>query len=229
LLQITDGTGAVEELPLELRGKGIPAHKHGRAQALQNLLFFLGKGSTVVVILSPLNRLIDMDCHPLFVFRKRRVGLLEIAEFPRFIRRTRYVGEQRPEFGCFGSVLLRSERELPKKTQTYRSLRFLTVAALVPSAGTITLQIELRSDVGAVSTPHPVRVRALCGARPAHRKGNTENRDGPREARHSRAPNFDIAKVVQNRNGSAPAQLRSVTQQRRRMHSIGGGSPHYGT
>jgi|SRR5947207_5669970 len=91
LLQITDGTGAVEELPLKLRGDGIPAHKHGRAQALQNLLFFLGKGSTVVVILSPLNRLIDMECHPLFVFRKRRVGLLEIAELPRFIRRTRYV------------------------------------------------------------------------------------------------------------------------------------------
>jgi len=109
LLQITDGTGAVEELPLELRGNGIPAHKHGRAQALQNLLFFLGKGSTVVVILSPLNRLIDMDCHSLFVFRKRRVGLLEIAEFPRFVRRTRYVGEQRPELGCFGSELLRSE------------------------------------------------------------------------------------------------------------------------
>jgi hypothetical protein len=73
LLQITDGTGAVEELPLELRGNGIPTHKHGRAQTLQNLLFFVGKGSTVVVILSPLNRLIDMDCHPFFVFGKRRV------------------------------------------------------------------------------------------------------------------------------------------------------------
>src|SRR6266508_3941950 len=57
LLQVTDRTGAVEELPLELRGNSIPAHKHGRAQTLQNLLFFLGKGSTVVVILSPLNRL----------------------------------------------------------------------------------------------------------------------------------------------------------------------------
>src|SRR6266498_5284983 len=109
LLQIPDCTGAVEELPLELRGNGIPTHKHGRAQALQNLLFFLGKGSTVVVILSPLSRLIDMDCHPFFVFGKRRVGLLEIAEFPRFVRRTRYVGEERPEFGCFGSILLRSE------------------------------------------------------------------------------------------------------------------------
>src|SRR6266511_1589677 len=53
LLQIADGTGAVEELPLELRGNSIPAHKHGRAQALQNLLFFLGKGSMVVVVLSP--------------------------------------------------------------------------------------------------------------------------------------------------------------------------------
>src|SRR6202030_1585540 len=60
LLHITDGTGAVEELPLELRGNGIPAHKHGRAQTLQNLRFFVGKGSTVVVILSPLNRLIDI-------------------------------------------------------------------------------------------------------------------------------------------------------------------------
>jgi hypothetical protein len=40
------------------------------------------------------------------------------------------------------------------------------VAALVPSAGTITLQIELRSEADAVSTPHPVRVRiaARCFA-----------------------------------------------------------------
>jgi hypothetical protein len=63
------------------------------------LLFFLGKGSTVVVILSPLNRLIEIDCHPFFVFGKSRVGLLEILEFLRFIRRTRSVGEERPEFG----------------------------------------------------------------------------------------------------------------------------------
>ena len=99
LLQITDGAGAVEELPLELRGNGIPAHKHGRAQAFQNLLFFLNKGSTVVV-LSRLNRLIDIDSHPFFVFGKPRVALLEIAELPRFVRRTRCVGEERPEFGC---------------------------------------------------------------------------------------------------------------------------------
>jgi hypothetical protein len=101
------------------------------------------------------------------------------------------------------------------------------VAALVPSAGTITLKIELRSDADAVSTlAFGARPR---GVRPTHQKGDTGYRGGPREARHSRAPNFDIAKAVQNRNGSAPAQLRSVTQQRRRMHSIGGGSPHAGT
>jgi hypothetical protein len=104
LLQIPDCTGAVEELALELSGNSIPAHKHGRAQTLQNLLFFVGKGSTVVVIPFPLNRLIDMDCQPFFVFGKRRVDLLNMAEFPRFVRRTRCVGEERPEFGCFGSV-----------------------------------------------------------------------------------------------------------------------------
>jgi len=93
LLQITDGTGAVEELPLELRRNSTPAHKHGRAQALQNLVFFLSEGSTVVAILSALNRPIEMNRHPFFVFGKRRVGLLEIEEFPRFVRRTRYVGE----------------------------------------------------------------------------------------------------------------------------------------
>jgi hypothetical protein len=109
LMQITDGTSTVEELSLELRGNGIPTHKHSRAQALQNLRFFLGNRSKVVVILSPLDRLIEMDCHPLFVFGKRRVGLLKISEFPRFVRRTRYVGEQRPEFGRFGSELVRSE------------------------------------------------------------------------------------------------------------------------
>src|SRR5260221_13823149 len=80
LLQITDGTGAVEELPLELRGNGIPAHKHGRAQTLQNLLFFVGKGLSVVVILSPLNRLIDIYCHPFFVFGKPRVDPLKMAD-----------------------------------------------------------------------------------------------------------------------------------------------------
>jgi hypothetical protein len=108
LLQITDGAGAVEELPLELRGNSIPAHKHGRAQAFQNLLFFLNKGSAVVVLL-PLNRLIDIDSRPFFVFGKPRVGLLEIAELPRFVRRTRCVGEERLEFGCFRSILLCSE------------------------------------------------------------------------------------------------------------------------
>jgi hypothetical protein len=86
LLQIPDCTGAVEELALELRRNSIPAHKHGRAQALQNLLFFLSEGSTVLAILSPLNRLIEMNCHPFLVFGKRRVGLLEIAEFTRFLR-----------------------------------------------------------------------------------------------------------------------------------------------
>jgi hypothetical protein len=93
LLQIADGTSAVEELPLELRGNGIPAHEHGCAQELQNLLFFPNKGSTVVAILSPLNLLIAIDCHPFFVFGKPRVGVLEIAEFLRFVRRTRCVGE----------------------------------------------------------------------------------------------------------------------------------------
>jgi len=92
LLQITDGAGAVEELPLELRGNSIPAHKHGRAQAFQNLLFFLNKGSTVVV-------LFDIDSRPFFVFGKPRVSLLEIVELPRFVRRTRCVGEKRPESG----------------------------------------------------------------------------------------------------------------------------------
>jgi hypothetical protein len=60
-LRITDGTGAVEELPLELRGNSIPAHKHGRAQALQNLVFFLSEGSTILAILSALSRLIEMN------------------------------------------------------------------------------------------------------------------------------------------------------------------------
>jgi hypothetical protein len=108
-LQVTDGTGAVEELPLELRGNGIPAHKHGRAQALQNLPFFLGEDRAVFAFLSRLNRLIDMERHPFFVFRQRRVGLLEVAKLTRFVRRTRCVGEECPEFGCFGSVLLCTE------------------------------------------------------------------------------------------------------------------------
>jgi hypothetical protein len=38
---------------------------------------------------------------------------------------------------------------------------FPSVAALVPSAGTITLQIKLRSDAGALSTLHPVGGRQV--------------------------------------------------------------------
>jgi hypothetical protein len=53
----------------------------------------------------------------------------------------------------------------PKNADVPKS-PFPAVAALVPSAGTITLQIELRSDADALSTPHLVRVRALRGARP---------------------------------------------------------------
>src|SRR5260370_34135382 len=89
LLQIHDCTGAVEELALELRGNSIPAHKHGRAQALQNLLFFLSDSSTVLAILSPLNRLIEMNCHPLFVFGNSRVGkVCRSSYIPYLIRNT---------------------------------------------------------------------------------------------------------------------------------------------
>jgi hypothetical protein len=38
LPQITDAAGAVEELPLELRGNGIPPHKHGRFDPLPLLI-----------------------------------------------------------------------------------------------------------------------------------------------------------------------------------------------
>src|SRR5258708_23384253 len=98
LLQIPDCTGAVEELALELRGNGIPAQKHGCAQTLQNLLFFLGEGSTVLAILSPLNRLIEMNFHPFLIFGNRRVSLLQIQEFTRFLLRNRRVGEEYTQF-----------------------------------------------------------------------------------------------------------------------------------
>ena len=74
--------------------------------APQDLLFSFIKADTVVAILSPLNRLVDIDRHPFLVFGKRRVRLLQITELTRFVRRTRYVREQRPVFGRFRSVLL---------------------------------------------------------------------------------------------------------------------------
>ena len=120
-------------------------------------------------------------------------------------------------------------RELPKKTQTYRSLRFPAEAVLVPSAGTITLQIELRSDADAVST-------LASGACPRYavRSHASNGRHKDTGADHARPAILELQistspKHYRIDNGSAPAQLRSVTQQRRRMHSIGGGSPHAGT
>jgi hypothetical protein len=75
LLQITDRTGAVEELLLELRGNRIPTHDHGSAQAPQDLIFDLSERGAVVAMLSGLNRPIEMNCHPFLVVGQRRVGL----------------------------------------------------------------------------------------------------------------------------------------------------------
>jgi hypothetical protein len=52
LLQITDGTRTVEQFPLKLGRDGIPSHDHGRPQASQDLLLFVGAGGVVVAILS---------------------------------------------------------------------------------------------------------------------------------------------------------------------------------
>jgi hypothetical protein len=109
LQQIAEGAGAVEELPLQFGGNSIPAHEHGRAQAPQDLLFFIGEVGTIVANPPPSNRLVDMDRHPFFVFGQRRVGLREIAEFTHFTGRTRHIGEESREFGCFRSVLLGGE------------------------------------------------------------------------------------------------------------------------
>jgi hypothetical protein len=78
-------------------------HELGRAQALQNALFFLGEGGAVVATLSPLNNSIDVNRHLFFVSGKRRVGLPQITDFTHFVRRTRCVGEEAPELGCFRS------------------------------------------------------------------------------------------------------------------------------
>ena len=65
-LQITDRTGAVEELLLL---------DHGSAQAPQDLLFDLRERGAVVAMLSALNCPIEMNRHPFLVFGQRRVGL----------------------------------------------------------------------------------------------------------------------------------------------------------
>jgi hypothetical protein len=41
------------------------------------------RSATGVAIFSPLNRLVDIDRHPFFVFGERRVRLLQIKEFTR--------------------------------------------------------------------------------------------------------------------------------------------------
>ena len=74
-LQITDRTGAVEELLLELSGNRIPTQDHGSAQAPQDLLFDLSERGALVAMLSALNCPIEMNRNPILVFGQRRVGL----------------------------------------------------------------------------------------------------------------------------------------------------------
>jgi hypothetical protein len=72
----------------------------------QNVLFFLSRAGPVIEFFFPLNRLVNIDRHPFLVFGERRVRLLQITEFARFVRRTRYVRDKQcPEFGCLRSVL----------------------------------------------------------------------------------------------------------------------------
>jgi hypothetical protein len=64
---------------------------------LQNLLLF--EGGVIVVVLPGANHLIRIARHPFCVFGKRRVALLQIAEFTRFFRRMRRGVENCPVFG----------------------------------------------------------------------------------------------------------------------------------
>src|SRR4029434_2768134 len=104
LPRIKGSMRAVEQFPLKLGRDGIPPHDHGRPQALQHLLLF--EGGVVVVLLPAANHLIRIERHPFCVFGKRRVALLQIAEFTRFLWRMRCGGENCSVFGCFRSVLL---------------------------------------------------------------------------------------------------------------------------
>src|SRR4029450_3600330 len=94
------------KLPLRLRGESIPLRDRDSPHPPQNVLFFLGSAGPVVEIFSLPNRLVDIDRHPFFILGERRIRLLQITELARFVRRTPYVRQQGPEFGCFRSVLL---------------------------------------------------------------------------------------------------------------------------
>ena len=102
-------------------------------QAIQNLLFFLSELGVVAVILSPLNCLIDIESNPFFVFSKRRVGLLQIAELVRFVWRMGRVGEDRFEFVGFRSVLLCSEH----LTRPFRGRREIALTYPCPRESSV--------------------------------------------------------------------------------------------
>src|SRR6266566_3804382 len=81
------------------------------------------------------------------------------------------------------------------------------------------VSVSYSGSPGAVGK-HPASSACPRAARRASHSSNGENHGSSfNPADHarpaiSRTPNLDIAKVVQNRNGSALAQLGSVTQQR---------------
>src|SRR5258705_907538 len=69
-----------------------------------NLFFMSHKAMRLSRFLPRCERLVVIDRQAFFAFGKRRVALLQIAEFTCFVRRKQWVLEQAPEFGCFGSV-----------------------------------------------------------------------------------------------------------------------------
>ena len=124
--------------------------------------------------------------HPGLLRRDGQDGSTELEALPATCRQTNSRTALREE-GAQGLIFASPLRSAPgtpchpvrasnglsescPKTQTYRSLRLPSVAALVPSAGAITTANRVASVRMLLSTPHR-DVSARCAARvPCHRR-----------------------------------------------------------
>jgi hypothetical protein len=92
--------------PDQIRGRPFRDHALPDQAGIESDRRVICRPAMVGGVPAPLNRLVEVARHPFFVFSERRVCLLQTTELTRFVRRTRYVHEQCPEFGCFRPVLL---------------------------------------------------------------------------------------------------------------------------
>src|SRR6185437_898757 len=109
LPQLSDGSGGIEDLPLQRRRQGVPLHDNRRPKTAQNLLFFgsndLAAGPIQFV---NVHGIVISICEAALVIRQRDEAVLQVLISSAFVSISRTL-DGFAVLGCFHAILLEFE------------------------------------------------------------------------------------------------------------------------